>query len=66
MKRIALDIETDGIDAKIVHCVCGQDVDTGEKFEWYEITMALTACLDYYLHMMLLLCTMAYHLMHQY
>ena len=36
MKRIALDIETDGIDAKIVHCVCGQDVDTGDKFEWYE------------------------------
>lgn len=36
MKRIALDIETDDIDAKVVYCVCGQDVDTGERFEWYE------------------------------
>lgn len=35
MKKVALDIETDDINATVIHCICGQDVDTGETYEWY-------------------------------
>lgn len=35
MKKIAIDIETDDINATIIHCICCQDIDTGETNEWY-------------------------------
>lgn len=40
MKKIALDIETDDINATVIHCICGQDVDTGETYEWYGPTIS--------------------------
>jgi len=35
MKKVSLDIETDDINATVIHCICGKDVDTGETYEWY-------------------------------
>ena len=35
MKKVALDIETDDINATVIHCICGKDVDSGETYEWY-------------------------------
>lgn len=28
--KVVLDIETDSLDAKIIHCICIQDYETGE------------------------------------
>lgn len=35
MKRVVLDIETDAIDATVVHCIVAQDLDTGAVDTWY-------------------------------
>jgi len=33
--RVALDIETDDIDATIIHCIVAEDLDTGDVKKWY-------------------------------
>ena len=35
MKRVVLDIETDAIDATVVHCIVAQDLDTGAVDTWH-------------------------------
>jgi DNA polymerase I-like protein with 3'-5' exonuclease and polymerase domains len=35
MKRVVLDIETDDLNATVVHCIVAQDLDTGAVDTWY-------------------------------
>lgn len=35
MKRVVLDIETDDINATVIHCIAAQDLDTGKIDTWY-------------------------------
>jgi len=35
MKRVVLDIETDDINATVIHCIAAQDLDTGVVDTWY-------------------------------
>ena len=35
MKRVVLDIETDDINAKVIHCIAAQDLDTGKIDTWH-------------------------------
>jgi len=34
MKRVVLDIETDDLNATVVHCIVAQDLDTGAVDTW--------------------------------
>jgi len=38
MKTVAIDIETDALDATRIHVICAQDVDTGEKYEFLNVS----------------------------
>lgn len=33
--RVTLDIETDAIDATVIHCIAAEDLDTGNVKEWH-------------------------------
>lgn len=33
--RVALDIETDAIEATVIHCIVAEDLDTGDVKKWY-------------------------------
>ncbi len=35
MKRVALDIETDDLNATVIHCIVAQDLDSGEVMTWH-------------------------------
>ena len=35
MKRVVLDIETDDINATVIHCIAAQDLDTGKIDTWH-------------------------------
>lgn len=41
--RLVFDIETDGLDAKVIHCLVTQDLDTGEvrSFPWDNLAMGI-------------------------
>ena len=32
MKKLAVDIETDDLNATVIHCIAAQDVDSGQVF----------------------------------
>lgn len=34
--KVVLDIETDAIDASVIHCIAAKDVVTGQRYEWKE------------------------------
>ena len=38
MKTVAMDIETDALDATRIHVICAQDVDTGETYEFLNVS----------------------------
>ena len=38
MKTVAIDIETDALDATRIHVICAQDVDTGETYEFLNVS----------------------------
>jgi len=38
MKTVAMDIETDAIDATRIHVICAQDVDTKETYEFLNVS----------------------------
>lgn len=35
MKRVALDIETDDLNATVIHCIVAEDLDSGEVLTWH-------------------------------
>jgi len=37
MKILAMDIETDALDATKIHVICAQDVDTNEKYQFLNV-----------------------------
>ena len=41
MRRFTLDIETDAIKAKVIHCIVAQNIDTGEILVWHKDTLEL-------------------------
>ena len=43
MRRFTLDIETDAIKAKVIHCIVAQNIDTGEILVWHKDTLELFA-----------------------
>lgn len=38
MKTVAMDIETDDLDAKVIHVICTEDVETGTKDQFLNVT----------------------------
>lgn len=38
MKTVAMDIETDSLDATRIWVVCAEDVDTGEQYQFFNLT----------------------------
>jgi hypothetical protein len=38
LRRVAMDIETDALDATKIWVVCAEEINTGQKFEFCNLT----------------------------
>jgi uncharacterized protein YprB with RNaseH-like and TPR domain len=47
LKVVAMDIETDALDASRIWVICGQDVNTGETYEFHNPDKIIEEGIDF-------------------